>query len=57
MAGWWTALDPLFYFCAAGCLIAYMLADRRATADELLAAGGARRQPIRFLISRWSLSG
>jgi hypothetical protein len=37
MAGWWTALDPLFYFCAAGCLIAYMLADRRATADELLA--------------------
>ena len=36
---WWAALEALFYFYAAGCLIAYMLADRRATTDELFAAG------------------
>ena len=33
------ALEALFYFYAAGSLIAYMLADRRATTDELFAAG------------------
>lgn len=32
-------LEALFYFYAAGCLIRYMLADRRATSDELFAAG------------------
>jgi hypothetical protein len=36
---WWAALEALFYFYAAGCLISYMLADRRATTDELFAAG------------------
>lgn len=36
---WWAALEAVFYFYAAGCLIAYMLADRRATTDELFAAG------------------
>ncbi|MEO7067322.1 MAG: ion channel [Rhodanobacter sp.] len=36
---WWAALEALFYFYAAGCLIAYMLADRRATTDEFFAAG------------------
>lgn len=36
---WSAALEALFYFYAAGCLIAYMLADRRATTDELFAAG------------------
>ncbi|WP_426689663.1 ion channel [Rhodanobacter ginsengiterrae] len=36
---WWAALEAVFYFYAAGCLIAYMLADRRATRDELFAAG------------------
>ena len=36
---WWAALEALFYFYAAGCLISYMLADRRATNDELFAAG------------------
>lgn len=36
---WQAALEALFYFYAAGCLIAYMLADRRATTDELFAAG------------------
>lgn len=33
------ALEALFYFYAAYSLIAYMLADRRATLDELFAAG------------------
>ncbi len=36
---WWAALEAMFYFYAAGCLISYMLADRRATTDELFAAG------------------
>ncbi len=36
---WSAALEALFYFYAAGCLIAYMTADRRATTDELFAAG------------------
>lgn len=31
-----SALESLFYFYAAGSLIAYMLADRRATPDELM---------------------
>lgn len=34
---WSSALEALFYFYAAGCLIAYMLADRRASTDELYA--------------------
>ena len=36
---WSATLEALFYFYAAWCLIAYMLADRRATTDELFAAG------------------
>jgi hypothetical protein len=36
---WQAALEALFYFYAASRLIAYMLADRRATSDELFAAG------------------
>lgn len=36
---WWATLEALFYFYAAVCLIRYMLADRRATSDELFAAG------------------
>lgn len=36
---WQAALEAVFYFYAAGCLIAYMLDDRRATTDELFAAG------------------
>ncbi len=34
-----SALEALFYFYAAGSLISYMLEDRRATTDELFAAG------------------
>ncbi len=36
---WSAGLEAVFYFYAAGSLIAYMLADRRATTDELFAAG------------------
>lgn len=39
MLPWSAALEAAFYFYAAGCLIAYMLDDRRATSDELFAAG------------------
>ena len=34
-----SALEAVFYFYAAGSLISYMLEDRRATTDELFAAG------------------
>lgn len=36
---WSAALEALFYFYAAGSLIAYMMGDRCATTDELFAAG------------------
>ncbi len=36
---WSSALEALFYFYAAGSLIAYMMEDRLATTDELFAAG------------------
>jgi hypothetical protein len=35
---WASAFEALFYFYAAGSLIAYMLADRRATTDEIFCA-------------------
>ncbi|MES2888306.1 MAG: ion channel [Pseudomonadota bacterium] len=36
---WSAALEAVFYFYAAGSLIAYMMSDNVATADELFAAG------------------
>ena len=36
---WSSGLEALFYFYAAGTLIAYMMEDRRVTTDELFAAG------------------
>lgn len=36
---WSAALEAVFYFYAAGSLIAYMMEDYRATTDELYAAG------------------
>jgi hypothetical protein len=39
LAPWSSGLEALFYFYAAGSLIAYMLEDRRVTTDELYAAG------------------
>lgn len=47
---WWAALEALFYFYAAGCLISYMLADRRATTDELFAAGAT------FTLLAWAFT-
>jgi hypothetical protein len=47
---WWAALEALFYFYAAGCLIAYMLADRRATSDELFAVGAT------FTLLAWAFT-
>jgi hypothetical protein len=50
LAPWWAALEALFYFYAAGCLISYMLADRRATTDELFAAGAT------FTLLAWAFT-
>ncbi len=36
---WSAALEALFYFYAAGSLVAYMMNDMHATTDELFAAG------------------
>lgn len=36
---WSAALEALFYFYAAGSLVAYMMGDMHATTDELFAAG------------------
>lgn len=36
---WTSILEAVFYFYAAGSLIAYMLEDHRVTTDELFAAG------------------
>ncbi len=36
---WSSGLEAIFYFYAAGSLIAYMMEDQRATTDELFAAG------------------
>jgi len=47
---WASALEALFYFYAAWCLIAYMLADRRATTDELFAAGAT------FTLLAWAFT-
>lgn len=47
---WWAALEALFYFYAAGCLISYMLGDRRATTDELFAAGAT------FTLLAWAFT-
>jgi hypothetical protein len=39
LAGWSSAFEAALYFYAAGCMLAYMLADHRITADELWAVG------------------
>lgn len=43
-------LEAAFYFYAAGCLIAYMLQDDRATTDELFAAGAT------FTLIAWAFA-
>ena len=48
---WSAALEAVFYFYAAGSLIAYMMEDRRATTDELFAAGAT------FTLFAWAIVG
>lgn len=45
-----SALEALFYFYAAGSLIAYMMEDRHATTDELFAAGAT------FTLLAWAFT-
>ena len=47
---WAAGLEALFYFYAVWCLIDYMLADRRATTDELYAAGAT------FTLLAWAFA-
>lgn len=47
---WQSALEAVFYFYAAGSLIAYMMEDRRATPDELFAAGAC------FTLLAWAFT-
>lgn len=47
---WSSALEALFYFYAAGSLIAYMMEDRRATTDELFAAAAT------FTLLAWAFT-
>jgi hypothetical protein len=50
LLAWSSALEALFYFYAAGSLIAYMSEDRRATPDELFAAGAT------FTLLAWAFT-
>jgi hypothetical protein len=47
---WSSALEAMFYFYATGSLIAYMLADRYATLDELFAVGAT------FTLLAWAFT-
>jgi hypothetical protein len=47
---WTAALEALFYFYAAVSLIRYMLADRRATTDEIFCAGAT------FTLLAWAFT-
>ncbi|OWQ93821.1 Ion channel [Roseateles aquatilis] len=47
---WSAALEALFYFYAAGSLIAYMMSDWHATTDELFAAGAT------FTLLAWAFA-
>ena len=39
LAGWSSGFEAALYFYAAGCMLAYMLADHEITPDELWAVG------------------
>lgn len=47
---WSSGLEALFYFYAAGSLIAYMMGDRQATTDELFAAAST------FTLLAWAFT-
>jgi len=50
LLAWSSGLEALFYFYAAGSLIAYMMGDRQATTDELFAAGAT------FTLLAWAFT-
>ena len=50
LQSWQAGVSAVFYFYAAWCLIAYMLADRRATSDELFAASAT------FTLLAWAFT-
>ena len=50
LLGWSSALEALFYFYATGSLIAYVMADRYATLDELFAVGAT------FTLLAWAFT-
>lgn len=47
---WSAGLEAVFYFYAAGSLVAYMMADLHATTDELFAAGAT------FTLLAWAFA-
>ncbi|QNA87898.1 two pore domain potassium channel family protein [Massilia sp. Dwa41.01b] len=50
LRAWSSGLEVIFYFYAAGSLIAYMLEDRHVTTDELFAAGAT------FTLLAWAFT-
>lgn len=50
LVAWSSSLEAVFYFYATGSLIAYMLADRYATLDELFAVGAT------FTLLAWAFT-
>ncbi len=50
LLAWSAALEAVFYFYATGSLIAYMMADRNATLDELFAVGAT------FTLLAWAFT-
>jgi hypothetical protein len=50
LAGWSSGFEAALYFYAAGCMLAYMLADHEVTADELWAVGAT------FTLVAWAFA-
>jgi hypothetical protein len=50
LTGWSSAFEAALYFYAAGCMLAYMLADHEITPDELWAVGAT------FTLVAWAFA-
>jgi hypothetical protein len=50
LTGWSSAFEAALYFYAAGCMLAYMLADREVSTDELWAVGAT------FTLVAWAFA-
>jgi hypothetical protein len=50
LTGWSSAFEAALYFYAAGCMLAYMLADHEVTRDELWAVGAT------FTLVAWAFA-